>query len=178
MCYLWLICCCQSCKVWTVFVGEAVYLNRNTVLTCRLLCCKIGIYDFKWLYSFFFFVCVCDFDLIINICCQCFEKEMCIGRCIYSSVWCSKFSQCDQCTVFHEIHSSEKSVMPSALVVVVKLLIQWSPINWWCSFKGFFPEECRAACFDQQVTCDGAKQVFYSMCCRWNKGSVDGQPIS
>lgn len=66
MYYLWLICCCQSCKVKSVFVGEAVYLNRNTVLTCRLLCYKMCIYDFNWLYSFFLCVCVCDFDFIIT----------------------------------------------------------------------------------------------------------------
>lgn len=56
--YIWqmyhLHCCCQSCKVRYVSLSEAVYLNANTVLRyCRLLCYKMCIYDFNWLYSLF-----------------------------------------------------------------------------------------------------------------------------
>lgn len=52
MYYLYLHCCCQFCKVRYVSLSEAVYLN--TVLRCcRLLCFKMCIYDFNWLYSLF-----------------------------------------------------------------------------------------------------------------------------
>ncbi len=77
----------QSCKLRYVSLSEAAYLNRNTVLRCcRLLCCKMCIYDFNWLYSLF---CVIfDFIITFKICCPslCFEMEICICKCIYSSV--------------------------------------------------------------------------------------------